>query len=374
MLVRSNRLESLASPAFMAALALLVLNDFVLKPLLHNASTGKLSDFAGLFALTLFVATLWPRHRRLSAWAIAAAFTFWKTSYAEPLIGLVNAISPFQLGRTVDITDVVALPMIPLAVWAAPRLGPLPLPRVLQWVLVVIALVAFTATSRVRYIARSTVDVTQAVAVDEAALQRLFDEIAEERALKCAVCVSVVEGRIYVAEGDGDVRAFLVDLEAPQTLSITVAGYDRKRGVRSLARDIRGRLAEEFPDLLVIDTATNFAAIMAGATTIFVVRIPSTESTKDAEEALSSLVASVARDHGLALDASVYHATTNDFTLGPVSHRDGVLRVRLGGRSSTTESLHRTISAELAVRLGAEFGSENVTRHDVSPPPPEWVY
>jgi hypothetical protein len=155
----ATRLESLASPAFMAALALLVLNDFVLKPLLHNALTGKLSDFAGLFALTLFIATLWPRHRRLSAWAIAAAFTFWKTSYAEPLIELVNAISPFQLGRTVDITDVVALPMIPLAVWAAPRLGPLPLPRVLQWVLVVIALVAFTATSRARYIARSTVDV-----------------------------------------------------------------------------------------------------------------------------------------------------------------------------------------------------------------------
>jgi hypothetical protein len=34
MLVRSDRLQSLASPAFMAALALLVLNDFALKPLL----------------------------------------------------------------------------------------------------------------------------------------------------------------------------------------------------------------------------------------------------------------------------------------------------------------------------------------------------
>ena len=91
MSVRPHRLESLASPAFIAALALLVINDFALKPLLHNAVTGKVSDFAGLFALTLFVATLWPRHRRLASWAIAAAFTLWKTSYAEPLIEAVLA-------------------------------------------------------------------------------------------------------------------------------------------------------------------------------------------------------------------------------------------------------------------------------------------
>ena len=69
-----HRLESLASPAFIASLALLVINDAALKPLLHNAFTGKLSDFAGLFALTLFAATLWPRQRRLVGAAIAAAF------------------------------------------------------------------------------------------------------------------------------------------------------------------------------------------------------------------------------------------------------------------------------------------------------------
>ena len=90
-------------------------NDFALKPLFHNAVTGKLSDFAGLFALTLFVATLWPQHRRLAACVIAVSFTFWKTTYAEPLIEAWNAVAPFAFGRTVDLTDLVALPMIPLA-------------------------------------------------------------------------------------------------------------------------------------------------------------------------------------------------------------------------------------------------------------------
>jgi hypothetical protein len=123
MSVCPDRLELLPSPPFIAALALLVVNDFALKPLLHNAVTGKLSDFAGLFALTLFAATLWPRHRRLAACTIAAAFTFWKTSYAEPLIEWLNLVLPFAVDRIVDLTDLVALPMIPLAVWVTPRLS-----------------------------------------------------------------------------------------------------------------------------------------------------------------------------------------------------------------------------------------------------------
>src|SRR5262245_38872672 len=151
-MIRADRLQSLASPAFIAALALLIINDFALKPLFHNGLTGKLSDFAGLFALTLFVSTFWPRHRRLWACVIALSFTFWKTSYAEPLIEAWNAAVPFVLefGRTVDLTDLVALPMIPLAVWAAPRLEPLPLPRALQVGLAVLAPLAFTATSQPR--------------------------------------------------------------------------------------------------------------------------------------------------------------------------------------------------------------------------------
>src|SRR5262245_10359514 len=187
-MIRANRLESLASPAFIAALALLVLNDFVLKPLFHNALTGKLSDFAGLFALTLFVATFWPQHRRVAACAIAVAFTFWKTSYAGPLIEAWNAVAPFAFARTVDLTDLVALPMIPLAVGAAPRLEPLRLPRALQVGLAVLAPLVFTATSSPQHLVRSTLDVSSAANVDEGTLQAFFDEVAEEHGLRCSLC------------------------------------------------------------------------------------------------------------------------------------------------------------------------------------------
>lgn len=40
----------LANPVFISSLLLLLLNDFVFKPVYHNWLTGKLSDFCGLIA------------------------------------------------------------------------------------------------------------------------------------------------------------------------------------------------------------------------------------------------------------------------------------------------------------------------------------
>ena len=378
-----HRLESLASPAFIASLALLVVNDAALKPLFHNAFTGKLSDFAGLFALTLFAATLWPPQRRVVGAAIAAAFAFWKTSYAGPLIESLNAVSPFALGRTVDLTDLLALPVIPLAVWAAPRLKPWPLPKTLQLGLAAFALVAFTATSRARYVARDTMDVTQAVVVDEAALQGFLDDVADERGLHCQLCVPLSEGRVYVPEGDSDVRALIVELDEHQTLLFTVSGYDRRRGVRSLARHLRREIEQRFPDIAVIDTTADFITVVEGETTIFMIRVPSAERIEDAKQALSSITAGVARAHRLDTDAAaeVHYVRSpstdpeyQDFVLVPVADGSRVLLVRLIRRSQSLEELHRAVTEDLAARLDAEFGPANVTMHHVSAPPLEYVF
>src|SRR5699024_6811273 len=51
--MRWTRLEPLASPLLMTAVAVLVVNDGVLKPAFHNALTGKLSDVAGVAAFAL---------------------------------------------------------------------------------------------------------------------------------------------------------------------------------------------------------------------------------------------------------------------------------------------------------------------------------
>lgn len=379
--MRSDCLKSLPSPAFIATLALLVINDVALKPVLRNALTGKLSDFAGLFALTLFVVTLWPRHRRLAAWAITAAFAFWKTTYAEPLIELLNAVSPVAFGRTVDLTDFVALPMIPLAAWAAPRVAPWPLPKVLQAALVVVALVAFTATSRARYAARSTMDVTQQAAVDEPVLQSLFDEIADARGLRCQVCVPLSEGRVYRPRGESNVHVLIVKLDR-QTLDVMTSGYDRERGVRVLARRIRSEIEKRYPSMTVIDSSAGPLFAVEGKTTIFVVRDLSESDAEPSRATMSSILEEVARYRGLAGDPSALRYHTGDgvepeySTLQVVAVLDeaGMLLVKVISRSADgADALHSAVSEQLAARLDAEFGPERVTRH-ISWTPLELVY
>jgi predicted Zn-dependent protease len=109
------RLEVLVSPTFLLGLCLLLANDFVLKPLFHNALTGKLSDFAGLFVFALFWSALLPRFApAVHVWT-ALAFAFWKSSYSQPLIETWNSLGLLPVGRVVDPTDLSALLVLPLS-------------------------------------------------------------------------------------------------------------------------------------------------------------------------------------------------------------------------------------------------------------------
>jgi hypothetical protein len=65
------------------AVALLILNDWYLKAVFGNTLTGKLSDFAGLTAFTIFWAALLPRWRRTVFIGTAAAFILWKSPLSE---------------------------------------------------------------------------------------------------------------------------------------------------------------------------------------------------------------------------------------------------------------------------------------------------
>ncbi len=77
-------LHCLKHPATVASIALLVVNDHILKSLAPSWVTGKLSDFAGLFFFPfLLAAALSPITRRAGALAFtitAAWFTLVKTS------------------------------------------------------------------------------------------------------------------------------------------------------------------------------------------------------------------------------------------------------------------------------------------------------
>lgn len=59
----NERLKNLLSPPFIFCLVLLIVNDFLLKAIFHNALTGKLSDFCGLFIFPIFWSAVFPRFK-----------------------------------------------------------------------------------------------------------------------------------------------------------------------------------------------------------------------------------------------------------------------------------------------------------------------
>ena len=148
-LMKTN-LRLLCTPAFLLALALLLLNDFWWKSAYGNFLTGKLSDFAGLFAFGLFWMALFPQHKKTAGLMAGLWFVFWKSPYSQPLIDHWNAITGLEYARVVDYGDLWALLMLPLAYFFAQRpkvQQPLRLSPVLP---LGIAIFAFFATSKDR--------------------------------------------------------------------------------------------------------------------------------------------------------------------------------------------------------------------------------
>ncbi|WP_345949994.1 hypothetical protein ABDD95_00785 [Mucilaginibacter sp. PAMB04274] len=109
-----NRLKPLISLPFLICLALLIVNDFYLKEAFHNVFTGKLSDFCGLFIFPIFWSTLFPKHKFGVFILSGALFIYWKSEYAAGLIHFVSTYF-FDVQRTVDVTDLIALPVLGLA-------------------------------------------------------------------------------------------------------------------------------------------------------------------------------------------------------------------------------------------------------------------
>lgn len=100
---------------FLLGLSLLLLNDFVLKELLGNWFTGKLSDFAGLFIFPLFWTAFFPRQKKSIFIFTGLLFILWKSPLSQHLIDSWNSFDVFYISRVVDYTDLIALSILPLA-------------------------------------------------------------------------------------------------------------------------------------------------------------------------------------------------------------------------------------------------------------------
>lgn len=150
-----NRFRNLLSPLFICCLVLLILNDFFLKALFHNVITGKLSDFCGLFIFPIFWSAIFPKAKQWVFILTGMFFIYWKSEYSSGLIEMVN--TAFNIHRTVDPSDLIALPVLLLAwfyikdsrklVIRSPMFA-----RLVAMFIGAIAFFSFCATSQQRYV------------------------------------------------------------------------------------------------------------------------------------------------------------------------------------------------------------------------------
>ena len=150
-----DRLKKLLSPLFIFCLILLIANDFYMKATFHNAFTGKLSDFCGLFIFPIFWSTIFPRHKLWIFIFTGILFVFWKSELASGLIELLHIL--FNIQRTVDLSDLIALPMLFVG-WFYIKNDSIVLiadsliARLSTLIVAGITIFAFCATSQQRYI------------------------------------------------------------------------------------------------------------------------------------------------------------------------------------------------------------------------------
>lgn len=120
------------------AVAVLAANDHFFKAAFHNTLTGKLSDFAGCFFLPLYVSavlalvTRWSLERRLWIGAVATIGIFVPVKvsgaagdFVSRTVGLIAI--PLGIGAqhiVTDPTDLIAVPMICLAILYAQKVKP----------------------------------------------------------------------------------------------------------------------------------------------------------------------------------------------------------------------------------------------------------
>lgn len=138
---------------YLIALLTLLINDHFLKELYGGALTGKLSDFAGLFAMALFISAMAPGRARAVCCAMAILFTAWKSPLSQLVIDVWNAVFALQIDRVVDYSDLAALVVLPFAASSAAAARRAASPRIATLLLALVSFFAFTATSVARYAA-----------------------------------------------------------------------------------------------------------------------------------------------------------------------------------------------------------------------------
>jgi hypothetical protein len=112
--------KQILSVGFIASVFLLLLNDFYLKVVFPGIISGKLSDFAGLFAFPLFFSALLPKKKVWIYIVTGLAFILWKLPITDNFISFWDRYMPYSIGRVIDYTDYLALFILPVSYFYNP--------------------------------------------------------------------------------------------------------------------------------------------------------------------------------------------------------------------------------------------------------------
>lgn len=113
--MRKLHIEFIESKLFITGLIVLIINDNVLKYVFPGFITGKLSDLSGLFIFPIFFSVFWYKHRKAIYIITVLLFTFWKSSFSEPVIDFCNNYFLINVTRTVDYTDLFTMFILPFS-------------------------------------------------------------------------------------------------------------------------------------------------------------------------------------------------------------------------------------------------------------------
>jgi hypothetical protein len=109
------KIELLSTRLFVIGLAILLTNDFILKPLFHNFLTGKISDFVGLFIFPYFISIFFIRQSKFIYFFTGFLFVIWKSPLSNSFIFWWNDNIFFQINRIIDFSDLFALIVLPFS-------------------------------------------------------------------------------------------------------------------------------------------------------------------------------------------------------------------------------------------------------------------
>lgn len=133
---------------FLTSIFLLLLNDLYLKFEYNNFLTGKLSDFAGLFAFPYFFSCFFPKKIKPIYILSGVLFILWKSDFSQPLFEFAHSYG-IGINRTVDYTDLISLLILPVSYiyWNWDSLQIIKPWKILKPIIIGISCVAFIATT-----------------------------------------------------------------------------------------------------------------------------------------------------------------------------------------------------------------------------------